>query len=53
MSNDVKPEDLEPTQPRDEPQPTSARGLIIMTLAFVILIGLVLAAGPIRKMVMG
>lgn len=45
--------DKEADQSPAQAPPPSARGLVVMTAIFAALIGLVLAAGPIRKFFMG
>ena len=53
MSNEPNPYEDQTAPPAAETKPASTRGLVIMTLAFAVLIGLVVAAGPIRKMIVG
>lgn len=53
MSTEPKHIEAEATPPVAVTKPASTRGLVIMTFAFALLIGLVVAAGPIRKMVLG
>ncbi len=53
MSTEPKHIEAEATPPVAETKPASTRSLVIMTLAFALMIGLVVAAGPIRKMIMG
>lgn len=53
MTNEIRRENTEQQHQGQPQKAASAKGLIVMTVIFAILIGLIVAAGPIRKMIMG